>query len=168
MAINQCTYSFLELAQEVLPRYMSLMRKSLENPTPVREFLANKRSFLLYKGGQKSDFQGCYVLLENGQPIYVGISRKLVSRLLNHFTGPSHNTATLAFAIARAESTLKGKRDALMADQNFLQEFGLIKQRLHNGAIAFIPIESDLELYLFEAYCAMELDTYQWNTFRTH
>jgi len=23
-------------------------------------------------------------------------------------------------------------------------------------------------LYLFEAYCAIELDTCKWNTFRTH
>jgi hypothetical protein len=34
--------------------------------------------------------------------------------------------------------------------------------------VAFIAIENDLEIYLFEAFCAMELDAWEWNTFRTH
>ena len=34
--------------------------------------------------------------------------------------------------------------------------------------VAFIEIGNPLELYLFEAYCAMELDTSEWNTFETH
>jgi len=39
-------------------------------------------------------------------------------------------------------------------------------------ATAFVEIANPLELYLFEAYCAMELstgsDTGAWNTFLTH
>jgi hypothetical protein len=31
-----------------------------------------------------------------------------------------------------------------------------------------VAIENDLEIYLFEAFSAMELDTWEWNTFRTH
>lgn len=39
---------------------------------------------------------------------------------------------------------------------------------LRGCTVAFIEIENPLELYLFEAYCAMELNTCQWHTFRTH
>ena len=35
-------------------------------------------------------------------------------------------------------------------------------------AVAFVEIPNPLELYLFEAYCAIALDTSEWNTIRTH
>jgi hypothetical protein len=34
--------------------------------------------------------------------------------------------------------------------------------------VAVIEIENPVELYLFEIYYAMELDTVKWNTIRTH
>lgn len=34
--------------------------------------------------------------------------------------------------------------------------------------VAFIEIQNALERYVFEAYCAMELNSSQWNTFETH
>ena len=33
---------------------------------------------------------------------------------------------------------------------------------------AYVDIENPLELYVFEAYAAMALGTFEWNTFRTH
>ncbi len=47
-------------------------------------------------------------------------------------------------------------------------EFDAAQTRLRAMHVAFIKIQNDLEIYLFEAYCAMELDTSVWNTFRTH
>lgn len=55
-----------------------------------------------------------------------------------------------------------------MKDGKFRNAFDEAKALLRDCAVAFIEIDSPLELYLFEAYCAMELDTCEWNTFRTH
>jgi hypothetical protein len=49
----------------------------------------------------------------------------------------------------------------------FLTAFDQAKA-LRDCSVAFIDIDNTLELYLFEAYCAMEFDTRELNTFRTH
>lgn len=55
-----------------------------------------------------------------------------------------------------------------MKNPEFQKEFQAAQQLLHGAGVAFIEIANPLELYLFEAYCAIELDTCKWNTFRTH
>ena len=55
-----------------------------------------------------------------------------------------------------------------MSDPNFQNEFEKAKSYLKSLNVAFIEIQNDLEIYLFEAYCAMQLDTAEWNTFKTH
>ncbi len=62
----------------------------------------------------------------------------------------------------------KMKRADAMLDPVFRTAFDQAKALLRDCSAAFIDIENPLELYLFEAYCAMELDTCEWNTFRTH
>lgn len=123
---------------------------------------------MLRTHNRKADFSGCYVLIDQGKPLYVGISRKVFKRLLDHCRGKRHNTATLAYSIAAHQFVSELPRDARMADADFLAHFNLAKLRLQKCDFAFIEIHNDLILYLFEAYCAMELDTSEWNTFRTH
>jgi len=60
------------------------------------------------------------------------------------------------------------KRADAMKDADFLKAFTAAQALLRNCAVAFIEIDKPLELYLFEACCAMELDTFEWNTFPTH
>jgi hypothetical protein len=60
------------------------------------------------------------------------------------------------------------KRADAMKDAAFMQAFNEAQALLRDCSVAFIEIDNSLELYLFEAYCAMELDTCEWNTFRTH
>jgi hypothetical protein len=60
------------------------------------------------------------------------------------------------------------KRDQAMRDDQFREVFLAIQFRLREMGVAFVQIDNDLELYLFEVYAAMKLDTAQWNTFRTH
>jgi hypothetical protein len=55
-----------------------------------------------------------------------------------------------------------------MKDQKFLEHFNAAKRYIRGLGAAFIEIDNPLELYLFEAYCAMELDTSKHNTFETH
>jgi len=57
--------------------------------------------------------------------------------------------------------------DAMNHDE-FKAYFSGAKNYIAGMSVAFIEISNDLELYLFEVYCSMELDTSLWNTFRTH
>jgi predicted GIY-YIG superfamily endonuclease len=114
------------------------------------------------------DFSGCYVLLRDSTPFYVGISRGVVARLRQHGTGTTHSDASLAYTMARRKVPHKLTRSAAMKNPKFRRAFREARELLRSCSVAFIKIQNHLELYLFEAYCAMELDTYKWNTFRTH
>ncbi len=170
MPIHDCSQTFVELAQNVLPKLMSDMRHSIDAPTPVADFLVPRQGLktLLRAHARTADFAGCYVLLEQGSPLYVGISRAVFRRIWYHARGTKHYTATLAYSIA-AHGFVSGlSRSARMADSDFFARFSLARQRIQSCHFASIEITNDLVLYLFEAYCAMELDTSAWNTFRTH
>jgi hypothetical protein len=51
------------------------------------------------------------------------------------------------------------KRDRAMKDDQFRSVFFANQNRLHEMAVAIVEIENDLELYVFEVYAAMRLDT---------
>jgi hypothetical protein len=55
-----------------------------------------------------------------------------------------------------------------MQDKKFVAAFNRAKQSIVKFDVAFIEIDCPVGLYAFELYCSMELDTDQWNTFRTH
>lgn len=115
-----------------------------------------------------TDFSGCYVFLDGTKPIYVGISRKVVRRLTQHLNTDTHYSASLVYQMAREDYPHEMKRAQAMKDEQFKEVFLQVQERLRAMSFAFIPIENDLELYLFEVYAAMALDTGTWNTFRTH
>ena len=170
MAIDNCSYSFFDLAQKALPDLMKEMRISIENPTLISQFLIPKKGVktILKQHDVIKDFQGCYVLIKESKPLYVGISRQVFRRLWLHCRGNTHYTATLAYRIAAKQVASKMTRKARMDDNEFKKLFEKAKARIQQCSFAFVPIENDLALYLFEVYCAMELDTCEWNTFRTH
>ena len=170
MPIDDCSHTFAELAQTVLPSLMTQMHQAIASATPVSEFLVPRQGVktLLRAHGRAVDFPGCYVLLEGGKPLYVGISRKVFRRLWYHARGTKHFTATLAYSIAAHGFVSDLPRGARMADADFLGRFTVAKERIQKCHFASVEIPNDLVLYLFEAYCAMELDTSAWNTFRTH
>ncbi len=170
MAIDDCPYSFEELAVEILPAYFEELQKKISAPLEMAMFAQKGvgKKTILKSLNKSSDFPGCYVLIENGKPIYVGISRSIVQRLLQHVKGTTHFDASLAYRIA-SKMKLHGKqRNVAMTDPDFKNEFEKSKKYLKSLKVAFIQINNDLEIYLFEAYCAMKLDTAQWNTFKTH
>jgi hypothetical protein len=118
--------------------------------------------------GLQADFSGCYVLVDDELPVYVGISRKVLSRLRQHVRGRTHFDASLAYRIAQRREPTLGRRTAVMENQKFRRAFEQAKAYLTTLSVSFVPIENPLELYVFEAYAAMSLRTYEWNTFRTH
>ena len=127
---------------------------------------------LLREFGLPRDFSGCYVLIESGSPIYVGISRGVISRLRQHVCGTTHFDASLAFRIAmkrHPDQTIANlTRSEAMNDPLFGTSFTEAQSYLRSLQVASVAIENALELYVFEPYCAIELDTYQWNSFETH
>src|SRR5688572_2509698 len=102
MPLHNCTHSFAELAAMVLPAHMTRLRLVMKDPRQMRAFArpgVGVRS-LLREFKLQRDFSGCYVLIENGTPIYVGISRSVLARLRQHVLGKTHFDASLAFRIA--------------------------------------------------------------------
>ncbi len=170
MPVDDCLHSFEALASTVLPGYLERLRTAIESPHRASEFaragigpiaIANEL-------GRTSDFSGCYVLLEDAKPIYVGISRSVLLRIRQHVTGKSHFDASLVYAIAQRRLPTVGQRSSVMENVQFREEFERTQQYLRRLKVAFIEIVNPLELYVFEAYAAMKLETSEWNTFRTH
>src|SRR5579859_4632652 len=166
--IDACTSTFSRLAEEVLPRYMAQLRTTMAQPRSLSEFCDCGIKTMIDRLGLKVDFSGCYVLIRDGKPFYVGISRGVLKRLRQHGNGSTHFDASLAYRMACEKAPHKMTRDDAMKDPRFRQAFDQAQALLRGSSVAFVEIENSLELYLFEAYCAMELDTCEWNTFRTH
>jgi predicted GIY-YIG superfamily endonuclease len=168
MPVDKCKKTFAQLAKRVLPAYMVRMRQAMKHPHPLSDFCTSGIGYRtnLRDLGLVDDCSGCYVLLREGTPFYVGISRGVIKRLRQH-TSAQRMHATLAHRMAKdkirhQEPTPENPDAALQATFNEAQTL------LRESTVAFIQIENPLELYLFEAYCAMKLDTSEWNTFRTH
>ena len=110
--------------------------------------------------------------MDEGRPAYVGISKQVIQRLRDHVGRGDHLTATLAYRIACGENQHGMTAADAMKDSDFKASFEAAKERLKSFSVAFVEIDNPLELYVFEAYCAMELDTgfdaSAWNTFVTH
>ena len=123
---------------------------------------------LLGRLGIEDDFAGCYVLVDNGKPIYVGISKKVVDRLRQHVLGTTHHAASLAYRIAKKNAPHALTRKGAMAEKAFQSEFLNARNYIRGLDVAFVAVDNALVLYLFEAFAAMELDTCDWNTFETH
>lgn len=170
MPVDSCPHSFAALTQVVLPKYMTQLRLAMVAPHAAAEFAKLRVGpvAIAKTVGLQADFSGCYVLLDQSRPIYVGISRSVLSRIRQHVTGQSHFDASLVYAVAQRRLPTKGQRSKVMERREFREAFSEAQQYLRGLDVAFVEISNPLELYLFEAYAAMELDTGEWNTFRTH
>ena len=170
MAIDNCDYSFGELASTRLPMWLDRLKHQVENPISAQSLAgfksATKSALKVFE--RTKDFPGCYVFLHDSKPVYVGISRTVVKRLTQHLNHVSHYSASLVYRTASKEYPHELKRDQAMKDGKFYAAFLTAQLKLNTMSFAFVEITNDLELYLFEAYAAMEFDTSTWNTFRTH
>jgi hypothetical protein len=168
--IDTCPSTFTELATVVLPGYMVRLRAAMRRPHSLTEFCVSGDGVktILRRLGRTNDFSGCYVLTRRGKPFYVGISRSIVARLRQHGIGKTHFDASLAYRMACKKAPHKMTRNEAMKNPGFQKQFQEAQRQLHGSSVAFIEIVNPLELYVFEAYCAIELNTSKWNTFRTH
>ena len=102
MPIDGCPHDFETLAREVLPARMRELREHMRSPVSMSEFAVrgDGPKTIARRHGFDGDIRGCYVLMENQQPVYVGISRQLFNRLGQHVGRGDHLTATLAYRMA--------------------------------------------------------------------
>ncbi len=97
---NQYEQSFMHLVSSDLPSYLTELRVSMQRPISMSEF-AKKGvdvSTLCRSFGLEGDFPGCYVLMQKGTPVYVGISRSVLRRLRQHVRGTTHFDASPCLA----------------------------------------------------------------------
>tara|TARA_R110001592_G_scaffold243783_1_gene504848 strand:+ start:90630 stop:91238 length:609 start_codon:yes stop_codon:yes gene_type:complete len=117
------------------------------------------------------DFKGLYVFkTQENNPFYVGISRGVINRVNQHIKGNSHRTASLAYKIGlKYHEVVKpgrvhlGERGAL----DFETYVKPVQELLLNQKVAWVKVENDEELYLFEVYCSLKFKT-NLNSFKTH
>ena len=117
--------------------------------------------------------KGVYVFYEDGKPIYVGRSRNLRQRILNHSRPSStHNSASFAFLLAREKTGCLRHTDSrfraqLEKDPNFEKIFKEQKARISRMKIKAVEIEDPNTQAIFEIYCSEKLRT-SYNDFDTH
>lgn len=131
-----------------------------------REWL---REYKTKNGKTKRDFKGLYVFINDKKPFYVGISKGVIGRVIQHIKGHNHNTSTLAYKIGlkRFELITGNKHKGSRKELNFKTEVEPVKDFLSRQKIAWLNIDNDEELFLFEVYCSMKLRTFL-NDFETH
>ena len=118
--------------------------------------------------------RGIYVFYEDGKPIYVGRSRHLRSRLLEHSrTSSMHNAATFAFILAKERAVDRKltfssmKRESLQHDPVFSKLYTEAKERVAKMKVRVVQVEKPVEQTIFEVYAALELHT-PYNNFDNH
>lgn len=101
--------------------------------------------------------------------IYVGRSRKICKRLVDHFKKNSHNTASLVYKITCDKLNASGgSRSHNMADSKFVKEFDAIRLFLVEHVRVAYHIESEpvkqalLEILFSQKY------TSDFNAWETH
>src|SRR3990172_2579848 len=73
MPIDNCEFSFSELATAKLPTHMRTMTEALKTSYGMSLFSQNGvgKTAVLKKIGLSQDFQGCYVFVDETAPVYV-------------------------------------------------------------------------------------------------
>jgi len=125
--------------------------------------------------GDRSRFKkagGIYVLIEDGEPVYVGRTRNLSQRLQAHISA-SHNSASYAVKRLRKRYGENATYKPEMSRQHittvepwrgrFLQEIEKIRQM----QFRFLEVEDPVDQYLLELYTTIELGL-ELSGFNTH
>jgi predicted GIY-YIG superfamily endonuclease len=170
MPIDQYEHSFEHLVGTELPLHMATLEQAMKQKILMSEFAIDGVGVaaLTQRFGLSADFSGCYVLSENENPIYVGISKNVLQRLRQHVRGTTHSDASLAYRIAAQKMPHDNTRSKAMETEAFKAQFNGAKEYIRSLNVAFVKIVNPLALYVFEPYCAMKFNTDVWNTFETH
>ena len=112
---------------------------------------------------------GVYVFYENGDPIYVGRSNNVRTRIQEHGADSSdRNSATFAFKLLRqALNDPKGKAEDIETAHS--EEYRQQRKRVQAMTFRAVSITDQLEQTLFEIYAIIDMGTApKYNDFQTH
>ena len=160
--------SFADVAK-MMPEYLKELKCQLATPNNSGNFPLN---------APPSETEGIYCFYEGDEALYVGRTRDLRYRVLEH-RRPSgdHFTASFAFNIAKEEfekehprRDISGlTREKLAQDSDFIPLFKKAKERVRKMSVRFVKIQDPIEQTIFEVYAHMELGTSpRFNNFGTH
>ncbi len=118
---------------------------------------------------------GVYLFFNEDTAWYVGRSNRMRKRLQAHCRrSAGHNTATLAFRLAReatgktkATYSQKGSRAALENDPHFREVFGRQKERIGGLDLRYVQEADPVRQALLEIYVALASRA-KYNDFDTH
>ena len=122
-----------------------------------------------WEGYSEAPQRGVYVFYENGQPIYVGRSNTMRSRIREHGAESSNrNSATFAFKLLRqALNEPKGRAEDI--ERAHKEEYRQQRERVRAMTFQAVSITNQLEQTLFETYAIIEMGTApKYNDFETH
>ncbi len=170
MAIDNCLHTFQQLSATELPILKQTLDGLMRSAHNASDFaiVGHGVKTILKRLNMPKDIPGLYIFVEEGKPLYVGISRNVIQRLRQHLTGGTHFDASLAYMMAEVAAGTGKKRSDHMEDPDFLEAFDKAQDRLKRCKVAFIEISDAVTRYLFEVYAAMQYDTKEWNHFETH
>jgi hypothetical protein len=118
--------------------------------------------------------KGIYVFYEDGNPLYVGRSKRMKDRIQEHGRQSStHNSAPFAFNLAKKDAEEKGinvskSRNELEKDSTFANLFSKAKEKVSRLSVRVIEIDDPIIQTLFEVYASIALKTTKYNVFDTH
>ncbi len=127
---------------------------------------SEERSWSNYSNAPR---KGVYVLYDNGEPIYVGRSNTMRSRIREHGADSSdRNSATFAFKLLREElNEPKGGAEDIEREHN--EEYRQQRKRVRAMTFRAVAITNQLEQTIFETYAIIEMGTApKYNDFETH
>ena len=117
---------------------------------------------------------GIYVLYENGNPLYVGrTKRQIAKRVLIHGRACSkNNSASFAFLLAKEQAMKEGinlsrTRRQIESDDKFKAIFSKQKERISKMKVKAVQITDSEIQAIFEIYSSKKLGT-KYNDFNTH
>ena len=114
--------------------------------------------------------KGVYVFYEKGEPIYVGRSNRIGSRIREHGANSSRRYSA-TFALKLLLDTLPQPRGKTKKDleENHPEEYRQQRARVRNMTFQAVSIPDQLEQTLFEIYAVLEMGTNEkYNDFDTH
>jgi hypothetical protein len=137
--------------------------------------LVNSEPGDIKKRAGLKDVMGVYLLTEGDEPRYLGRTRKASNRLGQHYWASSgHNSAPLAFNIARKEAAeknlkLTGSRKQIAGDTRFIPLFKKAKERVSRMEFRIVRTSDPVLSTILEVYASVALQTEgQFNLFETH
>ena len=163
MPINNCKTHISGVDNKRLARsYAATQREAMEKPVQGFPFCRSQERVREQWPSSlqlSRDFAGCYVFLEAARsaPSMSGSPAVFWQDYDSICAARLTLDASLAYRMAIREMPTQLQRSEAMLDSMFKKVFDECQGRLRRLQVSFIAIENDLEIYLFEAFCAIEL-----------